>query len=130
MLWWLLQNAVVALALAAVARLICLFWRLDPVARHALWLIVLIKLVTPPLVAWPWKVPQGAEKMPAPMTAAVAPKVDPAPIAAPRVIDIEPQDVGPTVSVGPYAEPEMTGSGDPMLISGPQTPEKENISIA
>jgi beta-lactamase regulating signal transducer with metallopeptidase domain len=31
--------------------------RLSPVVRHALWLLVLIKFVTPPLVAWPWAAP-------------------------------------------------------------------------
>src|SRR5262249_51656029 len=28
-----------------------------PAARHALWLVVLIKLMTPPLFSWPWPAP-------------------------------------------------------------------------
>ena len=31
--------------------------RPGPVARHALWLIVLIKFLTPPVVEWPWALP-------------------------------------------------------------------------
>src|SRR5262249_38810532 len=27
-----------------------------PATRHALWLVVLVKLVTPPLLSWPWPV--------------------------------------------------------------------------
>src|SRR5436305_9670392 len=54
MLWWLAQNAVVAAMLAGVEALICRFGRLRPAVRHALWLVVLLKLVTPPLVSWPW----------------------------------------------------------------------------
>ena len=31
--------------------------RLGPEARHALWLVVLIKFAMPPVVAWPWLLP-------------------------------------------------------------------------
>jgi beta-lactamase regulating signal transducer with metallopeptidase domain len=30
---------------------------MGPVARHALWLVVLVKFMTPPLIVWPWAVP-------------------------------------------------------------------------
>jgi beta-lactamase regulating signal transducer with metallopeptidase domain len=62
MLWWVVQNLVVASALALLMRMACLIRRIDPVARHALWLIVLIKLMTPPLIAWPWPVVRGWHK--------------------------------------------------------------------
>ena len=32
---------------------------IGPSVRHALWLVVLIKLITPPLVSWPWAAPIG-----------------------------------------------------------------------
>ncbi len=54
MLWWLVQNSVVAAALAGVVAVICRWARPSPAVRHALWLVVLIKLVAPPLVYWPW----------------------------------------------------------------------------
>ena len=54
MLWWLAQNALVTAALAVVVAGICRVGRFSPAVRHALWLVVLIKLITPPLVWWPW----------------------------------------------------------------------------
>jgi beta-lactamase regulating signal transducer with metallopeptidase domain len=54
MLWWLAQNTMVAGALAGIVALICRWARPSPAIRHALWLVVLIKLVAPPLVYWPW----------------------------------------------------------------------------
>src|SRR5262245_49366991 len=61
MLWWLIQNTVVACLLAAIVWLACRARRLSPTLQHALWLIVLVKLVTPPLVAWPWSLPDEVE---------------------------------------------------------------------
>lgn len=55
-LWWTCQNVVVTAALAGVVWAACRALRLGPVGRHALWLIVLVKLLTPPLVVWPWAV--------------------------------------------------------------------------
>src|SRR5438270_3059471 len=53
MLWWLAQNAVMAALLAGIVTLVCRAGRLRPAVRHALWLVVLLKLVTPPLVHLP-----------------------------------------------------------------------------
>jgi len=58
---WLLQNSLIAAVLAAVVLLICRIKQIGPAARHVLWLVVLIKLVTPPLVFWPWPVPHISE---------------------------------------------------------------------
>lgn len=57
MLWWTVQNLVIAAVLACIASLVCWSSRVSPAARHALWLIVLLKLLTPPLVLWPWSIP-------------------------------------------------------------------------
>ena len=57
MAWWIFQNVVVTTAAAAAVALICRFGRIGPVARHALWVLVLVKFVTPPLVVWPWAAP-------------------------------------------------------------------------
>jgi bla regulator protein blaR1 len=57
MTWWLFQNLVITAALAAVVAAICRTTRIGPVARHALWVVVLVKFVTPPLVVWPWAAP-------------------------------------------------------------------------
>ena len=57
MAWWIFQNAVVTAALAVVVLLVCRFVRIGPVARHALWVLVLVKFVTPPVIEWPWPAP-------------------------------------------------------------------------
>jgi beta-lactamase regulating signal transducer with metallopeptidase domain len=57
MAWWVFQNLVATFALALVAIGLCRVFRPGPVARHALWLIVLVKFLTPPIVEWPWALP-------------------------------------------------------------------------
>jgi beta-lactamase regulating signal transducer with metallopeptidase domain len=57
MAWWIFQNLVVTAAMALVVMLVCRAGRIGPVARHALWVLVLVKFVTPPLVVWPWAAP-------------------------------------------------------------------------
>lgn len=57
MTWWIAQNGMVTAALALVVALACRLLRAGPVARHALWVLVLVKFITPPLVVWPWAVP-------------------------------------------------------------------------
>src|SRR5215831_7830911 len=56
--WMLVQNVAIASVLAGVAALASRLRRVGPVARHALWLVVLIKLVTPPFLVlqspWAW----------------------------------------------------------------------------
>jgi hypothetical protein len=54
MLWWLVQNTVGAAVLAVLVALFCGLVRPRPAGRHALWLVVLVKLLAPPLVSWPW----------------------------------------------------------------------------
>src|SRR5260370_41859596 len=54
MLGWLIQNSLVAGVMAGVVAAVCRFARPSPAVRHALWLVVLIKLIAPPLVYWPW----------------------------------------------------------------------------
>jgi beta-lactamase regulating signal transducer with metallopeptidase domain len=56
MLLWFAETALVASALAAVAAAVPRLRRLGPAARHALWLVVLIKLVSPPFLRSPWPV--------------------------------------------------------------------------
>ncbi|HUF48769.1 MAG TPA: M56 family metallopeptidase [Vicinamibacterales bacterium] len=57
MAWWLFQNIVMTAALAGVVVVVCRATRVGPVGRHALWVLVLLKFVTPPLVEWPWAAP-------------------------------------------------------------------------
>lgn len=57
MTWWLVQHVVATTVFASLVALVCRLMRLGPVAQHALWLLVLIKFVTPPMVEWPWTLP-------------------------------------------------------------------------
>jgi beta-lactamase regulating signal transducer with metallopeptidase domain len=60
MISWLAETTVIAAALAVAVALLCRKLRPRPAVRHALWLVVLLKLLAPPLVAWPWPEPPGA----------------------------------------------------------------------
>ena len=69
MLVWITETTLIALVLALVAVLAGRGLRLGPGARHALWLVVMIKLVTPPVLSWPWAAnvawpPQGIADRP------------------------------------------------------------------
>src|SRR5438270_2402974 len=81
-----------AAALALLAAVVGRVWK-KPALRHGLWLLVLLKLVTPPLVTLP-VLPWQAEGEPAPAVsepalppaevAILLPPADPGPPAAPR----------------------------------------------
>ena len=51
MLAWFAWNTVAAAVLAGVVLVVCRLHRLSPAVRHALWLVVLLKLLTPAWVA-------------------------------------------------------------------------------
>jgi beta-lactamase regulating signal transducer with metallopeptidase domain len=57
MLGWFAETTLVASGLAVVAILAGRLKSIGPTARHMLWLVVLIKMMTPPLVSWPWAAP-------------------------------------------------------------------------
>ena len=61
-LWWLVQHLVSVTVLALFVWLVCFALRNRPAWRHALWLVVLIKFVTPPIVSWPWSVSEIADR--------------------------------------------------------------------
>jgi beta-lactamase regulating signal transducer with metallopeptidase domain len=56
MLWWMLQTVLITALMAAIVWILCRLLPLRSLTRHALWLLVLIKFVAPPIVAWPWPV--------------------------------------------------------------------------
>ncbi len=114
MLGWFAETTLVAALLAALAGLAGRFGRLGPDARHALWLVVLVKFACPPVVAWPWRLPAWPVATPratapvepeagrddAPSLAVVAgtgaavPRSRIAPISRPKPVNDEP---GPSV---------------------------------
>ena len=58
MVWWTFQNVIITAGLALAVAMTCRLARIGPVARHALWVVVLVKFITPPLVVWPWMAPE------------------------------------------------------------------------
>jgi beta-lactamase regulating signal transducer with metallopeptidase domain len=55
-LWWLAQNTVAIAILIPIVAAACRLCRNRPAVQHALWAVVLLKFLTPPLVSWPWPV--------------------------------------------------------------------------
>ena len=83
MAWWFFQNAVVTAILACGVLVICRFVRIGPVARHALWVLVLVKFVTPPIVEWPWAAPDPLGLAPVEVASQQESDVVPAPLMVP-----------------------------------------------
>ncbi len=88
---WLVQTLAVAAGLAILAALAGCWRRIGPRTRHALWLLVLLKLMMPPLVVvtWPEATPAEAslalEPTP-PATPAPEPVAEPGPLPPPEPI--------------------------------------------
>jgi beta-lactamase regulating signal transducer with metallopeptidase domain/Flp pilus assembly protein TadD len=59
MFTWMLENSLVTLALAAVVAPVCYLLRSRPAACHLLWLVLLVRLVLPPLPIEPPQALQG-----------------------------------------------------------------------
>jgi beta-lactamase regulating signal transducer with metallopeptidase domain len=53
MLGWFVETTLVGAVLAFAAWLAGRSQRIGPAGRHVLWLVVLVKLLTPPVVSWP-----------------------------------------------------------------------------
>ncbi len=53
-LWWLVETTVFSAVVVPVVMIVCRWLRNRPAIQHGLWVVVLIKFVMPPLVAWPW----------------------------------------------------------------------------
>jgi beta-lactamase regulating signal transducer with metallopeptidase domain len=62
-LWWLVQNTITIAVLILAVLVVGRWFRKRPAVRHVLWLIVLLKFVTPPLVDWPWSAQQIGEAL-------------------------------------------------------------------
>lgn len=61
LLWWALENTLFVGALIGIVAIVCRFVRLRPAVCHVLWLLVLCKLVLPPVAVdgWPPKFVQN-----------------------------------------------------------------------
>src|SRR5262245_29510642 len=101
-----LGNLAVASALAVVA-FAAGRWANRPALAHALWLLVLVKLLTPPLVTIPVRC------LPAKVEPAPAPPPMPTPTEPSPVVIVEP--VSPTASVPTQSAPVAPPASAPEL---------------
>ena len=93
------SNALVAMVLAGSVALLSRFWR-DPKVLHLLWMLVLLKLVTPPLVTLP--VPMPARDR---LLAAAKHTTGPADFGVSTAVSLKDDRNGPAVTVGKPDQP-------------------------
>lgn len=60
MAWWTVQHVALASLLCLIVHAIVRVGRIGPVGRHALWVVVLVKLLMPPMLVWPWAIAEPA----------------------------------------------------------------------
>jgi beta-lactamase regulating signal transducer with metallopeptidase domain len=77
---WLLLHTAAVLVLVLLVLALGRWVRPAPAVRHALWLVVLAKFLTPPLLSWPWPVP--VPDLPRPAVPAQATEAAPSPAPA------------------------------------------------
>jgi beta-lactamase regulating signal transducer with metallopeptidase domain len=103
MFWWLGQHLAVTAVLALLVLALCRVLRLSPALRHALWLVVLVKLLAPPLIVWPWAVSDWTLPEASEPSSSVPEEVAPA-VPYPPVSEMKPAPDVP-VKPGPLAQP-------------------------
>ncbi len=62
-LWWAGQNTITVAVMIPFVAVACRLFRHRPAVRHALWVVVLLKFVTPPVVSWPWTAAEVREAL-------------------------------------------------------------------
>jgi len=115
-LWWLAENCLVVAAMVVVVSVACRFLRNRPAVQHALWLLVLVKFITPPIVTWPWSAGDVRDRVTQLMAPADRePELAPATMRGSTASDTIPHLTVPTVDNEPLtsAEPvDMAGFAD------------------
>ena len=147
MLLWFAETTIVAAILALVAIAASRLRPIAPSVRHALWLVVLIKFITPPLVSWPWAIdwrtlewPTASCKLVSPVVAAdlVPPMIAPVPPPGDQVSlqedcsDNEPapvktDDTLPAIQLASTEAVKNTGEANPDVAA---ETGKDRVSVA
>jgi len=121
-MWWVAQNCAMAALLAGLVWLHSRLFHPSPATRHALWLLVLIKLVTPPLLVSPAPLPAAWRESVGAWLGTdcaarsleikcVTPATDSAGLRDPVRIELIPA-IGPPSSVAAVSEPAAIGRSD------------------
>jgi beta-lactamase regulating signal transducer with metallopeptidase domain len=93
-----LTNAALATILAVAVAIVTRIWR-HPSLVHALWLIVLLKLVTPPMVSIPWPLPSADVDSKAGVDTPLAASLN--------------ENITPLAEWLPMSEPDQVAQGSP-----------------
>jgi beta-lactamase regulating signal transducer with metallopeptidase domain len=104
MFQWLIVHTVVTAALAGIVLAASRWFRLGPAARHLLWLVVVVKFLTPPVVYWPWALPMFAPAPAVALPTTTAPAAPPIGDVRTVIIDMPP-DFGPEPEVEKFTPP-------------------------
>src|SRR5690349_4405954 len=114
-----LANAVCAAVLAALA-VVAGRWCRRPALTHSLWLLVLLKLITPPV--WPLSLPWLPEATPEPALTAPA-----APVA--QAEEPERPAVLPPVPAPPVVEKVVIGNRFLIKVDNPAPPDGPQVAF-
>ncbi len=125
MLIWFAETTLVAGLLAVVAAGAGRLRRIGPTARHLLWLAVLVKLLSPPLMSWPWALRWPESRIATPP--APEPSLDVLPEPSIRLAAVQRPPSRPTTRPEPAAvaatfEAEITPASPPRKSNGTTTP--------
>jgi beta-lactamase regulating signal transducer with metallopeptidase domain len=63
LLWWCAETTLMTAVMIFFTVATCRLFRHRPAVQHALWVVVLVKFVTPPIVSWPWSAQQVVESL-------------------------------------------------------------------
>ncbi len=85
MIWMLSQHLVVCGLLALLVGVLCRLLKLSPATRHTLWFVVLLKVLLPLPIVWPWGVPMPTEMLAKPISVPAVPRSTAPPIEIPRM---------------------------------------------
>ena len=83
MLWWFAETTLIAGILAGAAALCGRLRTISSTARHLLWLVVLIKLIMPPVIQSPWALPSPLAFWPELEAGTASPQVSSLPATLP-----------------------------------------------
>jgi len=111
LLWLVVQNGLTVLVALPLVWLVAHLRSWRPAEGHLLWLLLLIKLVTPPVIVWPLSLTELREQFPAtPSESTIA-----APLQPP--IDLPTEDLAPDHAVTSDVAVESTYSAQPPLVT-------------
>jgi beta-lactamase regulating signal transducer with metallopeptidase domain len=122
MLEWLLLHTLTVTLLAGLAYGLPRCRRLSPAAQHLLWLVVLVKLVTPPVLSWPWALPDPRHTPAAPLPQQpVLPSPEPEVDDLVVPLNVEMVAAPPAAEIPPQAA-ALPHDGPPTVPAEPETP--------